>query len=234
MSKKNKKNDAVVAINVNKTNTLNTKEGEKMNQAAEETKIEAAGAVNTDTTETKTDETQAGAEKANDDASKTKPVIEGKCEICYRPKATANQCRHNIIKVNGAWYDRVGVASKSGARCDSCGIVWNKGNIHHYGCAHELCPVCGLPIQTCECTKQVVALSVLFRKVSNEFTYVMVPNRVASQEIEDFLIGLGLEAHQGADEVGSYYRGTNKVKEVTKKLKKEFGKLAEKIDVYIS
>ena len=74
------------------------------------------------------------------------------CKGCGK-KMRKTSCSLATVFVNGQEHKRIPVGlpdgMKPGGRCDECGSMY--GHPHHWGCDQELCPVCGLRLQSCFC-----------------------------------------------------------------------------------
>lgn len=81
-----------------------------------------------------------------------------KCEDCKKEMETARSCVFPYLIHKGKAYDRRitqehiddwGYTTKD--RCGDCGIQMKAGNVHHYGCDIERCPICGGQLISCDC-----------------------------------------------------------------------------------
>ena len=91
------------------------------------------------------------------------------CSHCNQEKDDHLSCTFDQIQIgDNAWYDRDTEHYGEGDYCESCGVPNEAGNIHHYGCEIEKCPVCGEALATCECKRYWV------RKHESGYRYLMV------------------------------------------------------------
>lgn len=75
------------------------------------------------------------------------------CEDCGKEMETAETCDVDQLYINGTWVDRNTDHFDNNERCHDCGILNQSGNIHHFGCDIEKCPVCEGQLFICECEK---------------------------------------------------------------------------------
>lgn len=82
------------------------------------------------------------------------------CEECGQEMQTAESCLFGAVILNGKKIKRetFGFIDEEGGRCGDCGILMKEGNIHHFGCDRERCPVCGGQFIGCECFGKNVEL----------------------------------------------------------------------------
>lgn len=67
-------------------------------------------------------------------------------------------CTFTHIKIDGEVYDRNTTYFDKNKRCHDCNIVNVKGNVHHFGCDMERCPVCDGQLISCGCAEKGVTL----------------------------------------------------------------------------
>jgi hypothetical protein len=66
------------------------------------------------------------------------------------PAAKSCSRDYRNIFFNGRIYSRA-LKKKGKGRCPDCGIELRRGNVHHWGCNQEICPICKEPLCTCIC-----------------------------------------------------------------------------------
>jgi len=78
-----------------------------------------------------------------------------KCQDCGQEMLEAESCTKGWLMVqfssaqllaprNTTYFD-------NNTRCHDCGILNKPGNIHHFGCCMERCPMCGGQLISCGC-----------------------------------------------------------------------------------
>lgn len=73
------------------------------------------------------------------------------CPDCEKEMTFAKSCDHRFLIVNGISYQRNTSFFDTNKRCRDCGIINQKGNVHHSGCDMEDCPICGGQLLSCGC-----------------------------------------------------------------------------------
>lgn len=75
------------------------------------------------------------------------------CGDCEKDMAAARttSCTYPYLVIAGKRYKRNTVYYDSNERCHDCNIVNKRGNVHHWGCDMERCPVCGGQLISCDC-----------------------------------------------------------------------------------
>ena len=68
------------------------------------------------------------------------------CEVCGRDMKTTKGCAVLYVHIAGKKHKRI---PNDTERCHDCGAGY--GEIHHWGCDAERCPVCGLQLISCDC-----------------------------------------------------------------------------------
>lgn len=84
-----------------------------------------------------------------------------KCEECNQEMIRHfinKSCTFTHIKINGEVYDRDTTYYDTNKQCHDCGIVNAKGNVHHFGCDVERCPICKGQLISCGCIYKGVEL----------------------------------------------------------------------------
>lgn len=74
-----------------------------------------------------------------------------KCRDCGFDMKKAISCEKVYLVKNGKLYKRNTTYYDVNKRCHDCGIINKKGNIHHYGCDIERCPICKGQLISCGC-----------------------------------------------------------------------------------
>ena len=75
-----------------------------------------------------------------------------KCDDCGKEMTNQNtkRCIANPkIKYRGQTYERNTSYYDVNKRCHDCGIENKKGNLHHFGCDIERCPICERQLISC-------------------------------------------------------------------------------------
>jgi hypothetical protein len=73
------------------------------------------------------------------------------CEDCRQEMLKAESCSKKTIEFEGEKYQRDTNYYDVNKRCHDCGIVNQKGNVHHFGCDIERCPKCENQLLSCGC-----------------------------------------------------------------------------------
>lgn len=74
-----------------------------------------------------------------------------KCKDCKKEMAKVKTCIYEYICLNNKIYLRNTKYYDINKRCHDCGILNQKGNIHHFGCDMERCPKCKGQLISCDC-----------------------------------------------------------------------------------
>lgn len=78
-----------------------------------------------------------------------------KCRECQQEMFVVDSCWKELIRIRikGRVYlrDTNHFDSSPNGRCHDCGIVNKQGNLHHFGCDVERCPLCQGPLISCGC-----------------------------------------------------------------------------------
>jgi hypothetical protein len=69
------------------------------------------------------------------------------CNDCKQEMREAKSCILPDVEIEGKWYKRNIQYHDINIKCHDCGIV--NGNIHHFGCDMERCPVCKGQLISC-------------------------------------------------------------------------------------
>jgi hypothetical protein len=76
----------------------------------------------------------------------------GKCMHCNRKMPAAKSCsRDNRNIFSNGWIYSRALKKNGKGRCPDCGIELRRGNVHHWGCKYEICPICKEPMHSCHC-----------------------------------------------------------------------------------
>lgn len=79
------------------------------------------------------------------------------CQDCGKEMLKAKGCTLDKVLHNDKWIDRDREFwQDEGKRCGDCGAL--SGEVHHYGCDNERCPVCGGQFIGCECFGDTMSL----------------------------------------------------------------------------
>ena len=74
-----------------------------------------------------------------------------RCMDCLQEMVGAESCNCDTLVVDGVFYKRDTKYYDDNERCHDCGIVNKEGNLHHFGCDIEQCPICGNQLISCGC-----------------------------------------------------------------------------------
>jgi hypothetical protein len=80
------------------------------------------------------------------------------CQDCGKDMQKAHTCTHLLIQINAGIQMRNTDYYDVHERCHDCGILNSPGNIHHYGCDIERCPLCSGQLISCGCKKGGVSV----------------------------------------------------------------------------
>ena len=77
------------------------------------------------------------------------------CEDCDQQMIGSKTCNHRLLEFsehqvrerNTTYFD-------VNDHCHDCGIENKKGNVHHFGCDMERCPLCEGQLLSCECREK--------------------------------------------------------------------------------
>ena len=74
-----------------------------------------------------------------------------KCKDCQQDMSSSktNTCTHKFLVIDGAKHERNTDYYDVNKRCHDCNIVNGSGNVHHFGCDVERCPVCKGQLISC-------------------------------------------------------------------------------------
>ncbi|MEK6937604.1 MAG: hypothetical protein AABX04_01030 [Nanoarchaeota archaeon] len=79
-----------------------------------------------------------------------------KCEHCNQEMDEAESCdkgKFSQVEIKGKLYlrevDHFMIPEME--KCGDCGIIQQKGNLHHFGCDLERCPKCKGQLLSCRC-----------------------------------------------------------------------------------
>lgn len=75
------------------------------------------------------------------------------CEDCGKDMSSdeTTSCTWPFLIIDGIRYARDTTYFDNNERCHDCHIVNKQGNVHHWGCDMERCPVCQGQLLGCEC-----------------------------------------------------------------------------------
>jgi len=73
------------------------------------------------------------------------------CSDCNQEMREVDTCTLPLLIINGKVYERNTVYFDHNERCHDCRILNREGNIHHFGCDMERCPICGGQLISCGC-----------------------------------------------------------------------------------
>jgi hypothetical protein len=77
------------------------------------------------------------------------------CDDCGLDMDVAFGCTQDQALIADEWRNRsTNHDDSSDGRCQGCGAT--HGQVHHYGCAIERCPVCGDLLSACDCSVPMV------------------------------------------------------------------------------
>ena len=73
------------------------------------------------------------------------------CNQCRGSKymVMPKSCTHGYVKIGETIYERNTEHHDVNEECHDCGII--NGNIHHWGCDMERCPICDGQMIACDC-----------------------------------------------------------------------------------
>lgn len=76
-----------------------------------------------------------------------------KCGDCEKDMSSddTKSCTWPYLVVDGKRYKRDTDYYDLNLRCHDCHILNKRGNVHHWGCDMERCPICGGQLISCEC-----------------------------------------------------------------------------------
>lgn len=74
-----------------------------------------------------------------------------KCEDCEQEMQEAESCLYPDLILDNVRYPRDTAYYDCNERCHDCGIVNGHGNVHHFGCDMERCPICKGQLISCGC-----------------------------------------------------------------------------------
>ena len=79
-----------------------------------------------------------------------------KCQDCKKEMLEIQSCdkKFSEIEIEGKVYQRDTNYFDVNKHCHDCGIVNEKGNIHHFGCDMERCPACSGQLISCNCKEK--------------------------------------------------------------------------------
>lgn len=84
-----------------------------------------------------------------------------KCEFCNQDMLTAAGCVYDLAVIAKKKYKRIRVGEpldwRQSGRCGDCNAA--PGELHHYGCDMEVCPVCGEQFAFCDCPATALVLT---------------------------------------------------------------------------
>jgi len=75
------------------------------------------------------------------------------CKYCNQDVENGNtkSCNFLYIVIDGKKYKRNTTYFDSNDRYHDCNIENKEGNIHHFGCDIDRCPICGEQLIYCDC-----------------------------------------------------------------------------------
>lgn len=75
-----------------------------------------------------------------------------KCNDCNQEMREAERCTWPYLVVDGVRYKRdTEYYDWNPDRCHDCAIINKPGNVHHFGCDIERCPICKGQLISCGC-----------------------------------------------------------------------------------